>query len=103
MCRGHRAATPVVVEVGLVVVVHFIRTVERSIVDSNPIAVVVAVAGHMGNRMLASLGDMDIVAAYSVGMRISIRSAHEPFLREFNLFTMTVLAELCQSTKVSSL
>ena len=59
MCCGHRAATPVVVEV---VEVHFIRTVERDTVDPNPIAVALAVAGRMDNRML-----VDIVAAHSVG------------------------------------
>ena len=36
---------------------------------------VVAVAGRMGNRMLASLGDVDIVAAHSVGM-----DGHTPLL-----------------------
>ena len=74
MCCGHRAATPVVVEVG-VVEVHSIRTIERDTVDTNPIAVALAVAGRMDNRML-----VDIVAAHSVGMDDEEDYVHTPLL-----------------------
>ena len=65
MCRDHQ-----LVEVG-VVVVHTIRTV-----DTNPIAVALAVVGRMRNRML-----VDIVAAHTVAdIDDEIDDVHTPLL-----------------------